>query len=158
MFSLKLSFPNSSLITVARNLVILKSLYWRCLACMASRKRNLDTTKSIALNMLKIGLLMVMCLGVECCVCDCLLDNSSSSSISIFNSGHATHLQCEVSEHDTSSSISSSGCPVCISEKKSHRQHLKECSSRPQHTRQSASNHHESNASENNGLQQILRV
>lgn len=104
-----------------------------------------------------------------CCICDCLLDKNSSSYIRIFNCGHATHLQCEVLENGTSSSSSSSGCPVCMPKKKSQRSRnksvlpekslVKGFSSRTQQIHGTTVHPHESNASENTyGLHQISRV
>ncbi|XP_008229220.1 PREDICTED: vacuolar protein sorting-associated protein 8 homolog [Prunus mume] len=103
-----------------------------------------------------------------CCICDCLLDKNSSSYIRIFNCGHATHLQCEVLENGTSSSSSSSGCPVCMPKKKSERSKnksvlpekslVKGFSSRTQQIHGTTVHPHESNASENTyGLHQISR-
>ncbi|XP_027334306.1 vacuolar protein sorting-associated protein 8 homolog isoform X2 [Abrus precatorius] len=58
--------------------------------------------------------------SLVCCVCNCLLTkNSGSSGIRIFNCGHAIHLQCEVSEIESTSKGSSSGCPVCMPNQKS---------------------------------------
>ncbi|PQQ16057.1 vacuolar protein sorting-associated protein 8 homolog [Prunus yedoensis var. nudiflora] len=103
-----------------------------------------------------------------CCICDCLLDKNSSSYIRIFNCGHATHLQCEVLENGTSSSSSSSGCPVCMPKKKSQRSRnksvlpekslVKGFSSRTQQIHGTTVHPHESNASDNTyGLHQISR-
>ncbi|CAB4300751.1 unnamed protein product [Prunus armeniaca] len=103
-----------------------------------------------------------------CCICDCLLDKNSSSYIRIFNCGHATHLQCEVLENATSSSSSSSGCPVCMPKKKSQRSRnksvlpeeslVKGFSSRTQQIHGTTVHPYESNASENTyGLHQITR-
>lgn len=51
-----------------------------------------------------------------CCICNCPLTKTFSTlRVRVFNCGHATHLQCEVSESETSSS--SSGCPVCMTKK-----------------------------------------
>lgn len=105
----------------------------------------------------------------KCCICDCLLDKNSSSYIRIFNCGHATHLKCEVSENETPSRSSSSGCPVCMPKKKSQRAKnksalaeeslVKEFSSRTKNTHGTTVHLHESNASENSyGIQQISRV
>ncbi|CAL9007579.1 unnamed protein product [Prunus brigantina] len=103
-----------------------------------------------------------------CCICDCLLDKNSSSYIRIFNCGHATHLQCEVLENGTSSSSSSSGCPVCMPKKKSQSSRnksvlpeeslVKGFSSRTQQIHGTTVHPYESNASENTyGLHQISR-
>lgn len=49
-----------------------------------------------------------------CCICNCPLTKTFSTlRVRVFNCGHATHLQCEVSESETSSS----GCPVCMTKK-----------------------------------------
>ena len=105
-----------------------------------------------------------------CCICNCLFSkNSSSFSIRVFNCGHATHLQCEVPENEASSIGASSGCPVCIPKKKSHKARNKSIlaenglvskfSSRPQQSHRTSILHpHESDALENfYGLQQISR-
>lgn len=55
-----------------------------------------------------------------CCICSCPLTKTFSTlRVRVFNCGHATHLQCEHSESEASSSIhvSSSGCPVCMPKK-----------------------------------------
>nr|POE99213.1 vacuolar protein sorting-associated protein 8 like [Quercus suber] len=105
-----------------------------------------------------------------CCICNCLFSkNSSSFSIRVFNCGHATHLQCEVPENEASNRGASSGCPVCIPKKKSHKARNKSIlaenglvskfSSRPQQSHGTSILHpHESDALENfYGLQQISR-
>lgn len=60
-----------------------------------------------------------------CCICNCPLTKTFSSlRVRVFNCGHATHIQCEPSENEVSSSSSSSihvsssgGCPVCMTKK-----------------------------------------
>lgn len=58
-----------------------------------------------------------------CCICNCPLTKKFSTlRVRVFNCGHATHIQCESSENETSSSsssihVSSSGCPVCMPKK-----------------------------------------
>lgn len=64
--------------------------------------------------------------SLQCCICNCLLSKnstSSTSSIRVFNCGHATHLHCELQEKESSShrSSSSAGCPVCMPKKKAPR-------------------------------------
>ncbi|XP_010497453.2 PREDICTED: uncharacterized protein LOC104774606, partial [Camelina sativa] len=60
-----------------------------------------------------------------CCICSCPLTKTFTAlRVRVFNCGHATHLQCEPSENETSSSsssvhVSSSGCPVCMTKKTS---------------------------------------
>lgn len=52
-----------------------------------------------------------------CCICSTLL-SKNSSSFHVFSCGHASHLQCELLEQETSSSRGlSSGCPVCLPKK-----------------------------------------
>ena len=98
------------------------------------------------------------------------MKNSSNFSIRVFNCGHATHLQCEVPENEASSKGASSGCPVCMPKKKSHKARNKSIlaenglvskfSSRSQQSHGTNILHpHESDALENfYGLQQISRV
>ncbi|KAJ0054037.1 hypothetical protein Pint_00669 [Pistacia integerrima] len=57
-----------------------------------------------------------------CCICNCLLTkNSSSFRIRVFNCGHATHIQCELLENESSSRGSLSGCPLCMPKKNTQR-------------------------------------
>ncbi|KAI4328979.1 hypothetical protein L6164_021289 [Bauhinia variegata] len=58
--------------------------------------------------------------SLACCICNGILTkNSSSSGIRVFNCGHASHLQCEALESESSRSGSISGCPICMPNKKS---------------------------------------
>ena len=102
-----------------------------------------------------------------CCICNGLLtENSFSSGIRVFNCGHAIHLQCEVSESESLSSLS--GCPVCMPNKKSQRARNKFISenglvnkflSRRQNPHGSTVHPHESDLSESiYGSHQISRV
>ncbi|XP_010054136.2 vacuolar protein sorting-associated protein 8 homolog [Eucalyptus grandis] len=60
--------------------------------------------------------------SIVCCICNCLLNkNSTSSTVRVYNCGHATHIQCEITESETSSKGLSSGCPVCLPKKKSQK-------------------------------------
>ncbi|XP_010251529.1 PREDICTED: vacuolar protein sorting-associated protein 8 homolog isoform X2 [Nelumbo nucifera] len=61
-----------------------------------------------------------------CCLCNSVLSKeSSSSSIRVFNCGHATHLQCEFQENEALEVGSSVGCPVCMPKKKSRQSRSK---------------------------------
>nr|POE52599.1 isoform 3 of vacuolar protein sorting-associated protein 8 like [Quercus suber] len=93
-------------------------------------RRILDTAKSLieddtfyTMSLLKKGASNAYApRSPICCICNCLFSkNSSSFSIRVFNCGHATHLQCEVPENEASNRGASSGCPVCIPKKKSHK-------------------------------------
>uniref|UniRef100_A0A7N2MWS3 RING-type domain-containing protein n=1 Tax=Quercus lobata TaxID=97700 RepID=A0A7N2MWS3_QUELO len=93
-------------------------------------RRILDTAKSVieddtfyTMSLLKKGASHAYApRSPICCICNCLFSkNSSSFSICVFNCGHATHLQCEVPENEASSRGASSGCPVCMPKKKSHK-------------------------------------
>ncbi|KAK7824611.1 vacuolar protein sorting-associated protein 8 like protein, partial [Quercus suber] len=141
-------------------------------------RRILDTAKSLieddtfyTMSLLKKGASNAYApRSPICCICNCLFSkNSSSFSIRVFNCGHATHLQCEVPENEASNRGASSGCPVCIPKKKSHKARNKSIlaenglvskfSSRPQQSHGTSILHpHESDALENfYGLQQISR-
>ena len=107
-----------------------------------------------------------------CCICNCpFTKNSSSSSIRVFNCGHATHLQCELLENEASSRRSLVGCPVCLPKKKTQRSRSKSVlteiglvSKPPSRKSQQAQgtivlHAHENDVLENPyGLQQIPRV
>ncbi|QCE02488.1 Vacuolar protein sorting-associated protein 8 [Vigna unguiculata] len=107
--------------------------------------------------------------SLVCCICNCLLTkNSGSSGIRIFNCGHAIHLQCEVSEIEASSRGSSSGCPLCVPNKKSQQSRNKSIiatnglvnkfSSKRQYPHGSSLHPHDSDLTENMyGQQQISR-
>lgn len=141
-------------------------------------RRILDTAKSLieddtfyTMSLLKKGASHAYApRSPVCCICNCLfMKNSSSFSIRVFNCGHATHLQCEVPENEASSKGASSGCPVCMPKKKSHKARNKSIlaenglvskfSSRSQQSHGTNILHpHESDALENfYGLQQISR-
>nr|XP_023896614.1 vacuolar protein sorting-associated protein 8 homolog isoform X1 [Quercus suber]XP_023896615.1 vacuolar protein sorting-associated protein 8 homolog isoform X2 [Quercus suber] len=141
-------------------------------------RRILDTAKSLieddtfyTMSLLKKGASHAYApRSPICCICNCLFSkNSSSFSIRVFNCGHATHLHCEVPENEASSRGASSGCPVCMPKKKSHKSRNKSIlaenglvskfSSRPQQSHGTSILHpHESDALENfYGLQQISR-
>ncbi|XP_004514922.1 uncharacterized protein [Cicer arietinum] len=106
-----------------------------------------------------------------CCICNCLLTkNSVTTGIRIFNCGHAIHLQCEVSEIESSSKGSSSGCPVCMPNQTPQKSRNKsiitenglvnKSSSRRQHPHHGSTiHHHDNDLSENTygGQQQISR-
>ncbi|KAI4355307.1 hypothetical protein L6164_004095 [Bauhinia variegata] len=60
--------------------------------------------------------------SLACCICNGILTKSSSTSaIRVFNCGHVSHLQCEALESESSSAATSSGCPICMPNKKSQR-------------------------------------
>ncbi|KAM3746639.1 hypothetical protein ACB098_06G216300 [Castanea mollissima] len=141
-------------------------------------RRILDTAKSLieddtfyTMSLLKKGASHAYApRSPICCICNCPLSkNSSSFRIRVFNCGHATHLQCEVPENEASSRGASTGCPVCMPKKKSHKARNKSIlaenglvskfSSRPQQSHGTSILHpHESDTLENfYGLQQISR-
>ncbi|KAL7224339.1 hypothetical protein ACSBR1_025740 [Camellia fascicularis] len=141
-------------------------------------RRILDTAKSLieddtfyTMSLLKKGASHGYApRSLLCCICNCLLTkNSSGSSIRVFNCGHATHLQCELQENETSHTGSSAGCPVCLPKKKGQRSRSKTVlsenglvskpRSRPQQAHGTISLYpHESEAFENpHGYQQISR-
>ncbi|KAF7138427.1 hypothetical protein RHSIM_Rhsim07G0000300 [Rhododendron simsii] len=140
-------------------------------------RRILDTAKSLieddtfyTMSLLKRGASHGYSpRSLLCCLCNCLLTkNSSSSSIRIFNCGHATHLQCELQENEMSHG-GSAGCPVCMPKKKGQRSRNKtlltdnglvsKSRSRPQQSHGTTSLYpHESDSFENPyGYQQISR-
>ncbi|XP_019090556.1 PREDICTED: vacuolar protein sorting-associated protein 8 homolog isoform X3 [Camelina sativa] len=96
-------------------------------------RRILDTAKSLieddtfySMNLLKKGASHGYApRSLLCCICSCPLTKTFTAlRVRVFNCGHATHLQCEPSENETSSSsssvhVSSSGCPVCMTKKTS---------------------------------------
>lgn len=104
-----------------------------------------------------------------CCICNCLLTkNSSSFQIRVFNCGHATHIQCELLENESSSKTNLSGCPLCMPKKNTQRSRNKtvlaenglvsKFSSRPQQSLGTTLHSHESDTSDNsNGIQQLSR-
>ncbi|KAF2324949.1 hypothetical protein GH714_021817 [Hevea brasiliensis] len=86
----------------------------------------LDTAKSLieddmfyTMSLLKKGASHGYALrSLICCICNCLLTKGSPSfQIQVFSFGHATHLQCELPESDSSSKGSLAGCPVCMPKK-----------------------------------------
>ena len=105
-----------------------------------------------------------------CCICNTLLTkNSSSFRVRVFSCGHATHLQCELLEHEASTRGLSFGCPVCLPKKNTQKSRNKSAlaenglvsslPSRPLPTQGSTLYPHESDALDNSyGLQQISRV
>lgn len=105
-----------------------------------------------------------------CCICNCLLTkNSSSFQIRVFNCGHATHIQCELLENESSSKSNLSGCPLCMPKKNTQRSRNKtvlaesglvsKFSSRPQQSLGTTLHSHESDTSDySNGIQQLSRV
>ncbi|KAI8537050.1 hypothetical protein RHMOL_Rhmol10G0304600 [Rhododendron molle] len=140
-------------------------------------RRILDTAKSLieddtfyTMSLLKRGASHGYSpRSLLCCLCNCLLTkNSSSSSIRIFNCGHATHLQCELQENEMSHG-GSAGCPVCMPKKIGQRSRNKtlltdnglmsKSRSRPQQSHGTTSLYpHESDSFENPyGYQQISR-
>lgn len=104
-----------------------------------------------------------------CCICNCLLTkNSSSFQIRVFNCGHATHIQCELLENESSSKSNLSGCPLCMPKKNTQRSRNKtvlaesglvsKFSSRPQQALGTTLHSHESDTSDySNGIQQLSR-
>ncbi|KAF4366492.1 hypothetical protein F8388_003730 [Cannabis sativa] len=104
-----------------------------------------------------------------CCICSGVLaKNPSSSSIRVFICGHATHAQCELLENGASGAGSSSGCPVCMPNKKSLKSRnksvlvekglVKKSSTRPQQTHGTTVYPHDHDLSDYaNGLQQVSR-
>lgn len=88
-------------------------------------RRILDTAKSLieddtfyTMSLLKKGASHGYApRSLLCCICSTLL-SKNSSSFHVFSCGHASHLQCELLEQETSSSRGlSSGCPVCLPKK-----------------------------------------
>ncbi|PSS23502.1 Vacuolar protein sorting-associated protein [Actinidia chinensis var. chinensis] len=139
-------------------------------------RRILDTAKSLieddtfyTMSLLKKGASHGYSpRSLLCCLCNCLLTkNSSSSSIRVFNCGHATHLHCELQENDMSHG-ESAGCPVCMPKKKGQKSRsktvlaenglLSKSRLRPQQGHGTISLYpHENDAFENYGYQQISR-
>ncbi|CAH2069296.1 unnamed protein product [Thlaspi arvense] len=102
------------------------------LATYGFERRILDTAKSLieddtfyTMSLLKKGASHGYApRSLLCCICNCPLTKTFSVlRVRVFNCGHATHIQCEPSENETSSSssssihVSSSGCPVCMTKK-----------------------------------------
>ncbi|KAJ9681025.1 hypothetical protein PVL29_020099 [Vitis rotundifolia] len=149
------------------------------LATYGFERRILDTAKSLieddtfyTMSLLKKGASHGYApRSLICCICNCLFTkNSSSSSIRVFNCGHATHLQCELLENEASNRSSSVGCPVCLPKKKTQRSRSKSVimenglvskvpSRKPQQAQGTIVLHpHENDVLENPyGLQQIPR-
>ncbi|XP_062091293.1 uncharacterized protein LOC133797417 [Humulus lupulus] len=104
-----------------------------------------------------------------CCICNGVLaKNPSSSSIRVFNCGHATHAQCELLEKGASGAGSSSGCPVCMPNQKSQKSRnksvlvekglVKKFPTRPQQTHGTTVYPHDYDSLDYaNGLQQVSR-
>ncbi|KAM7277027.1 hypothetical protein ACFE04_018893 [Oxalis oulophora] len=139
-------------------------------------RRILDTAKSLieddtfyTMSVLKKGASHGYApRSMLCCICNCLLTKTSVPfRIRVFNCGHATHLQCELLENETSSRSPSSGCPVCMPKKNSQKSKNKSVlaenglfskSPRQQPTQGSPLYSHESDPFESSyGLQQIPR-
>ncbi|CAN0889367.1 Vacuolar protein sorting-associated protein 8 homolog [Linum grandiflorum] len=86
-------------------------------------RRILDTAKSLieddsfyTMNLLKKGASHGYApRSLMCCICSCALTkNTSSFRVRVFNCGHATHLECEFLDNESSRTGSPSGCPVCM--------------------------------------------
>ncbi|KAF5732004.1 vacuolar protein sorting-associated protein 8 isoform X1 [Tripterygium wilfordii] len=105
-----------------------------------------------------------------CCICNCcLLKNSSSPQVRVFNCGHTTHLQCQILENDVPCRGLPSGCPVCMPKKNDQRSRKNSALNEnalvytsPSRSQQvlggSALNSHENDSLENSfGLQQMSR-
>ncbi|XVE77336.1 hypothetical protein DITRI_Ditri13aG0054400 [Diplodiscus trichospermus] len=137
-------------------------------------RRILDTAKSLieddtfyTMKLLKKGASHGYApRSLLCCICNTLLTkNSSSFRVRVFSCGHATHLQCELLEHEASSRGVSSGCPVCLPKKKSRKKSahtdnglVSSLPSRPLPAQGSTLYPLESDALDNSyGLQQISR-
>lgn len=111
--------------------------------------------------------------SVVCCICNCLLAKNSGFRIRVFSCGHATHLDCELLESE-SSSKGLPGCPVCMPKKNAQRLRNKSAlpenglvnkvSARPQRAHgpsrewSSVLHPHEDSLENTYGLQQISRV
>ncbi|PPR88490.1 hypothetical protein GOBAR_AA32197 [Gossypium barbadense] len=121
------------------NLEILSLPYWECLELMALKEEF------------------------------CLLTKTTSSfRVRVFSCGHATHIQCELLENESSTRGLSSGCPVCLPKKNTHKSRSKTAltenglvsslPSRSQPAQGSTLHPHENDALDNSyGLQQISR-
>ncbi|XVF80311.1 hypothetical protein PTKIN_Ptkin15bG0060800 [Pterospermum kingtungense] len=141
-------------------------------------RRILDTAKSLieddtfyTLSLLKKGASHGYApRSLLCCICNTILSKKSSSfRVRVFSCGHATHLQCELLEHEASSTRGfSTGCPVCLPKKNTHKSRNKSAltenglvsslPSRPLPAQGSTSYPHESDAPDiSYGLQQIPR-
>ncbi|CAA6655878.1 unnamed protein product [Spirodela intermedia] len=90
-------------------------------------RRILGTAKSLieddtfyTLNLLRKGASHAYApQSLVCCLCGCSLAKvSSSSSIRVFNCGHATHLHCEPQENGAVNRDSPAGCPICMPKRK----------------------------------------
>ncbi|KAL5572209.1 hypothetical protein UlMin_021806 [Ulmus minor] len=140
-------------------------------------RRILDTAKSLieddtfyTMSLLKKGASHGYApRGQVCCICNGLLTkNSSRSGIRVFSCGHATHIQCEALDNGSAISSSSSGCPVCMPNKKSQKSRnksvivdnglVKKFSSRTQQVHGTNIFPHDNDTSEYGyGLQQLSR-
>ncbi|KAL5792140.1 hypothetical protein ACOSP7_000734 [Xanthoceras sorbifolium] len=140
-------------------------------------RRILDTAKSLieddtfyTMSLLKKGASHGYApRSLLCCICNCpLTKNSSSSRVRVFNCGHATHIQCELLENESSSRGSLSGCPLCMPKKNTQKSRNKsvltenglvsKLSSRPQSSVGTTLHLHESDTFENSyGIQQLSR-
>ncbi|PPD76068.1 hypothetical protein GOBAR_DD27005 [Gossypium barbadense] len=140
-------------------------------------RRILDTAKSLieddtfyTMSLLKKGASHGYApRSLLCCICNSLLTKTSSSfRVRVFSCGHATHIQCELLENESSTRGLSSGCPVCLPKKNTHRSRSKSAltenglvsslPSRSQPAQGSTLHPHENDALDNSyGLQQISR-
>lgn len=105
-----------------------------------------------------------------CCICNSLLTKTSSSfRVRVFSCGHATHIQCELLENESTTRGLSSGCPVCLPKKNTHKSRSKSAltenglvsslPSRSQPAQGSTLHPHENDTLDNScGLKQISRV
>ncbi|KAK5776227.1 Vps8 [Gossypium arboreum] len=140
-------------------------------------RRILDTAKSLieddtfyTMSLLKKGASHGYApRSLLCCICNSLLTKTSSSfRVRVFSCGHATHIQCELLENESSTRGLSSGCPVCLPKKNTHKSRSKTAltenglvsslPSRSQPAQGSTLHPHENDALDNSyGLQQISR-
>ncbi|TXG63103.1 hypothetical protein EZV62_010097 [Acer yangbiense] len=140
-------------------------------------RRILDTAKSLieddtfyTMSLLKKGASHGYApRSLLCCICNCSFTKSSSSScVRVFNCGHATHIQCELLENESSSRGSLSGCPLCMPKKNTQKSRNKSVltenglvskfSSRPQSAVGTTLHLHESETFENSyGIHQLSR-
>lgn len=98
------------------------------MSCQDTAKSLIEDDTYYTMSLLKKGASHGYALrGLTCCVCNCLLTKSShSSSIQLFNCGHAMHVHCELQENETSVGVVSSvGCPICVAGKKAQRSRSK---------------------------------
>ncbi|XP_015572370.2 vacuolar protein sorting-associated protein 8 homolog [Ricinus communis] len=140
-------------------------------------RRILDTAKSLieddtfyTMSLLKKGASHGYApRSLVCCICNCpLTKDSPSFRIRVFSCGHATHLQCELLESETSSKGSLSGCPICMPKTNTQRPRNKsvlgenglvnKVSSRAKRAHGTGTLHSHEDSSDNSyGLQQMSR-